>query len=97
MVAESPVPENSSNWRIRIAKRPPAQTTNRNQVPGAQTPDRRIRAADFRVGGPRAYTQMVQFCASAASAGGKYSQRSLLCDIGSLLFGQRHFIWVKSL
>ena len=23
MVAESPVPENSSNWRIRIAKRPP--------------------------------------------------------------------------
>jgi hypothetical protein len=26
MVAESPVPENRSNWRIRIAKRPPAQT-----------------------------------------------------------------------
>jgi len=36
MAAESPAPENSSNWRIRIAKRPPAQTTNRNQVPGAQ-------------------------------------------------------------
>ena len=29
--------------------------------------------------------------------GWKYSQRSLLCDIGSLLVGQRHFIWVKAL
>jgi hypothetical protein len=35
------------------------------------TPDaeRRIRAADFCVGGSRAWMRMVQFCASAASAG----------------------------
>ncbi len=46
----------------------------------------RIRAADFRIGGPRAYMQMVQFCASAASAGRKYSQGPLLCGIGGLLF-----------
>ena len=46
----------------------------------------RIRAADFRIGGPRAYMQMVQFCASAASAGRKYSQGPLLCGIGGPFF-----------
>ena len=41
-------------------------------------PDRRIRAAVFRVGGTRACTQIIQFCASGTSAGWNYSEASAL-------------------
>lgn len=56
--------------------------------------ERRIRAAGFRVGSTRVRTQMIQFCASATSAGWNYSE-AVLGDIDSLLFGQTQCTWMS--